>query len=139
MMKCPDCGGELRVYRTYQLSDTVTRHYRRCRSCSAKYPCNEYLGAKLADGKKDDAIGALLRWGVSPGNAQVIASREMASVIRNYSRNLVTIMMDYESQNGSAVKDPAGFLVWVINTHYPIPIKPEATRPGGGPDGKDIF
>jgi len=136
-MKCPDCGSRLHCYRTYHLSNAVTRHYYTCRNCGARYPGNEYLGAKLADGKKDDAVGALVRWGVSPGNAQVIASREPASVIRDYSRKLVTIMMDYESQNGSAVKDPAGFLVWIINTHYPIPKK--EVKPGGGPDGKDIF
>jgi len=79
----------------------------------------------------------LTRWGVTPGNAQAIASREPASVIRDYSYKLTTIMLDYEAQNGRSVKDAAGFLVWAINTHYPIPDIHKL--PGGGPDGKDEF
>ncbi len=120
-MRCPDCGGALRVYRTYHLSDTATRHYRKCQGCGARYASDEVLGARMTAESKSDAVDALTRWGVTPGKAEAIARKESASVIKGYSHNLAAIMLDYEAQNRKPVQDPAGFLAWVIETRYPLP------------------
>ncbi len=51
-MTCPDCGGKLRVYRTYHRSESATRHYCRCDMCQAKHWTETTYGGRIEPGKK---------------------------------------------------------------------------------------
>lgn len=115
-MKCPDCGGSLRVYRTYHLSSTHTRHYRQCAACGEKFRTEETLGERLT-GQRVSAVDALTRWGLSDNKARKLAKQHPARMLKEYSSNLAAIIQSYEAQNGP-VRDKAAFLAWAIENNY---------------------
>lgn len=51
-MKCPECGGNLRVYRTWHRSDTTTRHYARCQGCARRYITETTLLGPVGERKR---------------------------------------------------------------------------------------
>lgn len=116
-MKCPDCGGSLRVYRTYHVSDSHTRHYRQCAACGERFKTEETMGERLTAGKRANAVDALTRWGLSDAKARKLAKAHPAALLKEYSSNLTAIIQGYEAQNGP-VRDKAAFLAWAIDNRY---------------------
>lgn len=116
-MRCPDCGGKLRVYRTYHRTDTTTRHYSQCQECMTRHITEtNYVGP--VKGKRS-VVDDLTRWGMSEVKAKKLAKAQPASLLKQYCDNLPGIIRDYEQQNGT-VKDRGGFLSWVIESRYPL-------------------
>ena len=116
-MRCPDCGGKLRVYRTYRVSDTHRRHYRKCVDCGEGFKTEEFLGDRLTADKRANTVDALKYWGLSDIKARQLAKAYPASVLKEYSSNLLSIINSYEAKNGP-VRDKASFLAWAIEKQY---------------------
>lgn len=118
-MKCPDCGGNLITYRTYHLTEAHTRHYRACASCGIRFKSEEHLGERL-EGQRANALDALAASGVRPDKAAELVKKYPKRRLKAYCENLQAIKADYQQQTGKAVRDDAGFLVWVIEHDWPL-------------------
>jgi ssDNA-binding Zn-finger/Zn-ribbon topoisomerase 1 len=119
-VKCPDCGGKLIAYRTYHPTVTHTRHYRECDACGVRFKSEEHLGDRL-DGHRVNALDALTGSQVRPDKAAELVKKHPRRRLKAYCENLPAIKADYERQTGKAVRDDAGFLVWAIETGWPLP------------------
>jgi hypothetical protein len=123
-MKCPDCGGKLGVYRTYQRTDT-TRHYCECSECGSRHITQTHYVGRI-DEKKPTVAAALLRWKVSESKARALAASQPAGVIKEYCDNLPQMVQAYEA-TGKPVRDWAGFLVFAIESRLPM-VPPNGER-----------
>lgn len=119
-MKCPDCGGKLITYRTYHPTATHTRHYRECASCGVRFKSEERLGERL-NGTRANALDALTGCGVRLDKAAELVKKHPKRRLKAYCESLPAIKADYQQQTGRAVRDDAGFLVWAIETGWPLP------------------
>jgi hypothetical protein len=119
-MQCPDCGGHLRVYRTYHISTTSTRHYCRCEGCGSKHKTLTHYEGRLEARNPTDALAMLVEWGVSRDKAKLLTKTHPAQVIKEYCREFPTLKAAYEQKTGKTVGSESGFLVWAIDTRYPL-------------------
>ena len=122
-MNCPCCGSDtLKVYKTVPKGQSIHR-YKVCKNCARRIRTVEGIDGVL-DELNDSTAEALTRWGVIEENAKHIAGKHPSNIIKKYSDNLFPIMLEFETMTGQPVRDRAAFLVWIIQTRYPIPKRP---------------
>jgi hypothetical protein len=121
-MKCPDCGSSLRVYRTYNKSETVTRQYRQCVQCGSRHITEIAYIARIGQ-KQRTAIDDLTRWGMSQSKAKALHQKYPAHTLKSYAGALPVLVQTYEQRTGKTVRDRAGFLAWAIEQQLPLPVR----------------
>ena len=111
---CPQCGG----FAPAKATPNGIQH-RKCDECGFRYRTKKVI---VMASKDDDIKTLLADYGhaVNPKIIEQLQAESNVEEIRHYLANQVRMISHYEMEN-QPVKNPTGFMMNAILTHYPIP------------------